>query len=80
MKSWFLKRGYPNDVTEKEMKKVKFSKISSSRKDTTKGVPMIVTYHPGWKNIDQIINRNLHLLYMDQELKKVFIKDYGFFP
>ena len=24
-------------------------------------------------NIDQIINRNLHLLYMDQEVKKVFI-------
>ena len=33
---------------------------------------MVVTYHPGLKNIDQIINRNLHLLYMDQEVKKVF--------
>ena len=38
MKSWFLKRTYPNDVIEKEMKKVKFSKISSTRKDNTKGV------------------------------------------
>ena len=25
MKSWFLKRGYPNDVIQKERKKVKFS-------------------------------------------------------
>ena len=72
MKSWFLKRGYPNNVIEKEMKKVKFSKISSTRKDNAKGVPLVVTYHPGLKNINQIINKNLHLLYMDQEVKKVF--------
>ena len=79
MKSWFFKRTYPNDirtypndVIEKEMKKAKFSKISSTRKDNTKGVPMVVTYHLGLKNINQIINGNLHLLYMDEEVKKVF--------
>ena len=72
MKSWFLKRGYPNNVIEKEMKKVKFPKISSTKKDNAKGVPLVVTYHPGLKNINQIINKNLHLLYMDQEVKKVF--------
>ena len=71
MKPWFLKRGYPNDVTRKEIKKVKFSQISSTRKDYTKGV-FVVTDHPGFKNIDQLVNRNLFLLYMDQELKKVF--------
>ena len=54
------------------MKKVKSSKISSTRKDNTKLVPLVVTYHPSFKNINQIINRNLHLLYMDQEVKKVF--------
>ena len=57
MKPWFLKRGYPNHVIEKEMKKFKFSKISSTRKDNTEGVPLVVTYHPGLKNIDQIIDR-----------------------
>ena len=72
MKSWFLKRGYPNNVIEKEMKKVKFSKISSTKKDNAKGVPLVVIYHPDLKNINQIINKNLHLLYMDQEVKKVF--------
>ena len=66
MKSWFLKRGYPNNVIQKEKKKVKFSKISSTKKDNTKGVPLVVTCHPRLKNIDQIINRNLHLLYRDQ--------------
>ena len=54
------------------MKAVKFSKISSTRKDNTKGVTLVETYHPGLKNIDKIINRNLHLLYMDQEFNKVF--------
>ena len=54
------------------MNKVKFFKILSGRKDNTKGVPLVVIYHPGLKNIDKIINRNLQLLYMDQEVKKVF--------
>ena len=36
------------------MKKVNFSKILSNRKDNTKGVPLLVTYHPVLKNIDQI--------------------------
>ena len=80
MKSWFLKRhysnnvmdNYSNNVMEKEMKKVKFCKISSSRKDNAKGLPLVVTYLPGLKTINQIINKILHLLYMDQEVKKVF--------
>ena len=72
MKSWFLKRGNPNDVIQKEMKNVKFSKIPSARKDKTKGVPLVVTYHRDLENIDQIVNRSLPLLYMDQEGKKVF--------
>ena len=55
------------------MNKVTFFKILSDRKDNTKGVPLVVIYHPGLKNIDKIINRNLQLLYMDQEVKKVFI-------
>ena len=34
------------------MKKVKFSKISSTKKNNTKGLPLVVTYHPGLKNIE----------------------------
>ena len=72
LKSWFLKCGYSNNVIEKEIKKVRFSKISSTRKNNAKGVPLVVTYHPGLKSINQIINKNLQLLYMDQEVKKVY--------
>ena len=73
MKSWFLKCGYSDNVIEKEIKKVKFSKISSTRKNNAKGVPLVVTYCPGLKGINQIINKNLQLLYMDQEVKKVYM-------
>ena len=76
MKPWFLKRGYLNNVIEKEMKKVKFFKISSTRKDNAKGVPLVVTYHPGLKNINQIIN---HIWI--KKLRKYFHQSsHGFFP
>ena len=52
MKSRVLKRGYPNNVIKKEMKLVKYCKISSTRKDNTKCLPLIVSYHPSLKNIN----------------------------
>ena len=55
MKSRFLKPSYSNDVIQKGMKLVKFTKISSTRNDNTKGVLLVVTCHAGLKNIDQII-------------------------
>ena len=55
MKSRFLKSSYSNDVIQKGMKLVKFTKISSTRNDNTKGVLLVVTCHAGLKNIDQII-------------------------
>ena len=54
MKSWFLKRRYPNDVIQKEMKKVKFFRISSARKDNIKGVPLVVSCHSGLKILTKL--------------------------
>ena len=72
MKLWCLKHSCPYDVLHKKMKKTYFSKISSTRKDNTKDVLLQVMYQPGLKNIGQLIGRNLHLLYIDQQVKKVF--------
>ena len=33
---------------------------------------MVVTYHPLLKSLSKIISKNLHLLYMDEEVKRVF--------
>ena len=60
IKSWFLVRGYPKDLTESEMKKVKFA------------VPFVMTYHTKLKSMEKVILKYLDLLYMNNEVKKVF--------
>ena len=46
MKSWFLKRSYPEHLTDTEMKKVKFKSREKTEKSKLKGVPFVATYHP----------------------------------
>ena len=46
MKEWFIKRGYPESVIEKEMKKVYLSKQGQKSKKVEKGVQFDVTYPP----------------------------------
>ena len=72
MKSWFLKRGYPKILVEKEMGKVKVSNKVGDKQQNEKGIPFFVTYHPTVKNIGNIIKKNLYLLYMNEEAEKVF--------
>ena len=73
MKSWFLKRGYSEGVIDKEMEKVKFNHSHFIGKhNSKKGIPLVVTYHPLLKSLSKIISKNLHLLYLDEEVKRVF--------
>ena len=72
MKEWFIKRGYPESVIDKEMKKVRFSEQGQKSKKVEKGVPFVVTYHPLLSKLSSIIHRNLYLLYMNQDVKNVF--------
>ena len=73
MREWFIKRGYPESATEKEMKRVRFSKQGQKPEKVEKGVPFVVTYHPLLNKLYSIIHRNLYLLYMSQKVKNVFI-------
>ena len=72
IKSWFLKRGYPEKFIENEMRKVKFGKEGIKKAKGVKGIPFDVTYHPQLKNIGRIVNQNIYLLNMYEETKKVF--------
>ena len=72
MKEWFIKRGYPETLIEKEMNKVKFSRESQNNRKVEKSVPFVVTYHSLLKRLPTIIHRNLYLLYMNEEYKRVF--------
>ena len=74
MKSWFLVRGYPEDLIESEMKKVKFASKNRNAKrgKSLKAVPFVMTYHPKLKSMKKVIHKYLDLLYMDNEVKRVF--------
>ena len=54
------------------MKKVNFGKGRSKTKSAT-GVSFVVTYHPRLKAQGKIIHKNLNLLYMNDEVKDIFI-------
>ena len=74
MKSWFQAREYPSDLVQKKMNKVKFSGDSDKNKTKkkSKGVPLVITFHLLLKDFGNIIHKNLYLLYMDQEVERVF--------
>ena len=72
MKSWFLKRGYPENMIGEEMKKVKYSEKGSNNSKGSKGVPFVVTYHPSFNCLSRIIKDNLTILYISREAKAVF--------
>ena len=73
MKSWFLKRGYPENINNRDMEKVKFKKqVFSRRGGATKVVSLVITYHPLLKSVGTILYKHLYLLHMDKEVKKVF--------
>ena len=46
MKSWFLKKGYPEISIANEMGKVKFCKEEIENAKGVKGITFVVTYHP----------------------------------
>ena len=46
MKIWFQKRGYPENIIENEMKKVKFPSCNKAQRKNSKGIAFAVTYHP----------------------------------
>ena len=72
MKGWLIKRGYPEAVIEKELKKVHFSKQGQKSDKVEKGIPLIVTFHPLINKLTAINHRNLYLLFMNQDVKNVF--------
>ena len=55
-----------------EIDKVKFSNIErKTNSKTPKSIPLVVTYNSLLKSFSSIVN-NIHLLTMDQEVKRSF--------
>ena len=72
IKSWFLKSGYPENLNDEEMKKVKFSEKGSNNSKGYKGIPFVVTYHPSLQCLSRKTKGNLNILYMSREAEAVF--------
>ena len=77
LRSWFVKRSYPEEIIVKEMSKFKFnfSKKINPKEKEEKDVPLVVTYHPSLNCLSKIVRDNLYLLYMNDVLKKVFLRN-----
>ena len=75
MKLWFSRREYPEDLINSEMSKVKFSNLrlkGNDKNHNRKEILLVVMYHPLLKSLSAIIDKNLRILHMDKEVKKVF--------
>ena len=66
MRSWFLKRKYPEKLIHNEIKKVRFFTANLQNKKREKGVPFVVIYHPILKSLNKIIRDNMHFLNMSK--------------
>ena len=66
---------YPEDLISSEMSKVKFSNLrlkSNDKNHNMKRISLVVKYHPLLKSLSAIIDKSLSILYLDNEVKKVF--------
>ena len=73
MKSWFLKRSFPEHLIDTEMKKLKLKPREETKKIKSKGLPFAVTYNMSLNCLHKIIRGNTYLLYMNEEVKNLFL-------
>ena len=75
MKTWFCKRGYPQKVIDPQIKRVfqkglyKLFKRSYLKEA---GVPLVVTYHPHFRNVSAILRKYFTFLYAEEKVKRDF--------
>ena len=67
MKSW-----YPKTLLDVEVNKTKFPNTSGDKKTKTNEIPLVITNHPLLKDLAKVIKKHLHLLQMNDEIKKAF--------
>ena len=73
LKILFHKRGYPDYPIKEQVERV-LRVIPSDENNSKKvnGVSLVVTYNPAFKNLSQVIRKNLQLLFADEQVRKVF--------
>ena len=73
LKTWFGKRGYRYYLIKEQVEKaLRPTPSEENNSKKVNGVSLVVTYNPAFKNLFQMIRRNLQLLYADEQVRKVF--------
>ena len=54
------------------MGKVCLSKTKASEIKSQESKGLVITFHPKFKPIGQLVSKHIHLLYVDQETRKKF--------
>ena len=62
MRSWLMKRKYPEKLIDNEMKKVRIFPSNLQNKKLEKGVLFVATYHAILNSLRKIIGDNNYLL------------------
>ena len=78
MKQCFDKRDYPQDLVNSEMEKVQFSYVENKYSNNKEqGLTFVETFHPLFKSLCSILQKNYYLLEMKDEVKKVVFASHG---
>lgn len=72
MKFRFYKKGYPKNLSGKEMRKINFSGFTRRNKRGKKDVLFVIKYHPSYANVVWIVNQSLHILFTNKKVSKAF--------
>ena len=65
LKSWFQNRGYPKTLVDHQLKRITETRQTSDQTyNRGNGVPLVFTYHPRLKNVNNIIKKHLLFLYV----------------
>ena len=68
-KSWFLNSICPKTLVDMEVTTFKFLNTYRDKRTKINRIPVVITYHPLFKDFVRVINSHLHLLDMN-EVKK----------
>ena len=73
LKTCFRKRGYPDYLIKEEIENaLTLPPSNENNSKKVNSVLLVVTYNPAFKNVFQVIRKNLQLLYADEQVNKVF--------
>ena len=73
LKTWFCKRGYSDYLIKEQVEKsLRLTPSDENNSKKVNSVSLVVTYNPAFKNLFQVIRKNVQLLYQTNSLRKCF--------